>query len=110
MALSHAHEQAARESRRLQNIKDEALHEAQIQAQKNADAATNARSELSRVRKQLASRPATSGDTCASSGDYAQTLALVFGECAERLTEMARDADGHANDSATYQNAWPRGK
>jgi hypothetical protein len=96
------------ESARLQKLKDEALDEANKIAQKNANSATNARAELDRVRKQLASSLTISSSTCASTRSYADTLSLVFGECATRLTEVAKDADGHAADSRTYQRAWPR--
>ena len=96
------------ESARLQKLKDEALDEANRIAQKNAVAASNARAELDRVRKQLASSVTIGSSTCASTRNYAATLSLGFGECATRLTEVAKDADGHAADSRTFQNSWPR--
>jgi hypothetical protein len=89
-------------------VKDDALEEANKLAQKNANAAASARSELSRVRKQLANSVTISSATCASTRNYADTLSVVFGECATRLTEVAKDADGHAADSRTFQRAWPR--
>ena len=106
--LSKATEAALNESLRLQKLKDEALDEANKLAQKNANAAANARAELNRVRKQLANSVTIGSATCASTRDYASTLAFVFGECASRLTEVAKDADGHAADSRTFQRAWPR--
>ena len=96
------------ESARLQKLKDEALDEANKTAQRNANAAANARSELDRVRKQLASSVTISNATCASTRDYAATLAVIFGECATRIGELAKEADGHALDSRTYQQAFPR--
>jgi hypothetical protein len=89
-------------------VKDDALEEANKTAQKNANAASSARAELGRVRKQLASSITISSATCASTRQYATTIATVFGECATRLTEVAKDADGHAADSRTFQRAWPR--
>jgi hypothetical protein len=106
--LSKATEAALAETVRLQKVKDDALEEANKLAQKNANAAASARSELSRVRKQLASSLTISSATCASTRSYADTLSVVFGECATRLTEVAKDADGHAADSRTFQRAWPR--
>lgn len=106
--LSKATEAALNETLRLQKLKDDALDEANKTAQKNANAAASARAELDRVRKQLASRAAITDATCASTRNYAATLSLVFGECASRLTEVAKDADGHAADSRTFQNSWPR--
>ena len=106
--LSRATEAAMVESTRLQRQKDEALDEANKTAQRNANAAANARSELDRVRKQLASSVTIGSATCASTRNYAETLAVIFGECSTRLFEMAKDADGHALDSRTYQQAFPR--
>jgi hypothetical protein len=106
--LSKATEAALAETVRLQKVKDDALEEANKLAQKNANAAASARSELSRVRKQLANSVTIGSSTCASTRNYADTLSTVFGECATRLTEVAKDADGHAADSRTFQRAWPR--
>jgi hypothetical protein len=107
-ALAEAGKNAMLESARLQKLKDEALDEANKTAQRNANAANSARSELDRVRKQLASSVTIGSATCASTRNYAETLAVIFGECATRLFEMAKDADGHALDSRTYQQAFPR--
>jgi hypothetical protein len=107
-ALAEAGKNAMMESARLQKLKDEALDEANRIAQKNATSAANARAELDRVRKQLASSVTIGSSTCASTRDYASTLSVVFGECSTRLVEMAKDADGHAADSRTFQRAWPR--
>jgi chromosome condensin MukBEF ATPase and DNA-binding subunit MukB len=96
------------EAARLQKQKDEAVNEANRIAQANAKAATAARAELDRLRRQLASAPDLSTATCTSARNYATTLSLVFGECATRLGEMAEDADGHAADSRTLEGAWPR--
>jgi len=90
--LSKATEAALTETVRLQKVKDDALEEANKLAQKNANAAANARAELDRVRKQLASSVTIGSSTCASTRNYASTLSTVFGECAARLTEVAKDA------------------
>lgn len=107
-ALAEAGKNAMMESARLQKLKDDALNEANKTAQKNANAAASARSELSRLRSELASRSSLSNATCASARDYAATLATIFGECATRIGEMAIDADGHAADSRTYQQSFPK--
>jgi len=106
--LSKATEAALAETVRLQRLKDDALEEANKLAQKNANSAANARAELDRVRKQLASSVTIGSSTCASTRDYASTLSVIFGECSTRLVEMAKDADGHAADSRTFQRAWPK--
>jgi hypothetical protein len=108
MAIAEAGRNAMLESARLQKVKDDALNEANRTAQKNALAASAARSELDRLRRQIASQPSLSGATCASTRDYAATLATVFGECATRISEMAKDADGHSADSRTLQQSWPK--
>jgi hypothetical protein len=108
LALAEAGRNAMIESARLQKQKDEALDEANKLAQKNAQAAATARSELDRVRRQLANSATISSSTCTSTRDYASTLSTIFGECAARLTEVAKDADGHAADSRTFQNSWPK--
>lgn len=107
-ALATAGQNAMNETVRLQKLKDNALDEANKIAQKNAQAAASARTELDRVRRQLASSLTINSSTCASTRAYAGTLADVFGECAARLTEVAKDADGHAADSRTLEKAWPK--
>jgi hypothetical protein len=107
-ALVEAGKNAMLESARLQKLKDEALDEANKIAQKNAADATRARTELERVRRELANRATIGNASCASTRDYAATLAVIFGECATRIGEMAEAADGHALDSRTLQQSWPR--
>jgi cell division protein FtsB len=107
-AMAVAGQNAMMESARLQKLKDEALNEANRIAQANAKAAADARSQLDRLRRQLANATDLSTATCPSTRDYAATLATVFGECATRIGELAEKADGHAADSATLNGAWPR--
>jgi len=96
------------ESARLQKLKDEALNEANRISQDNAKAATAARGELDRLRRQLASSNDLSTATCPSARNYAATLATVFGECSTRIIELAEKADGHALDSRTLNGAFPK--
>ena len=107
-ALATAGQNAMLEAARLQKQKDEALDEANKIAQRNAQAAADARTQLDRLRRQLANAPSLSSATCASTRDYAATLATVFGECATRIGELAEKADGHAIDSRTLEKAWPK--
>jgi hypothetical protein len=107
-ALAQAGQNAMLESARLQKQKDEALHEANKIAQANARSAASARAELDRLRRQLASSNDLSSATCSSTRNYAETLSLVFGECATRLGELAEKADGHSADSTTLEKAWPK--
>jgi hypothetical protein len=107
-AMAQAGQNAMLESARLQKLKDEALNEANKIAQANAKSAASARAELDRLRRQIASSNDLSAATCPSTRQYATTLATVFGECSTRLTEVAKDADGHAVDSRTLEKAWPK--
>ena len=91
----------------MERKKQEALNEANKQAQRNARAADAARTELERLRQQIASGSVSTA-TCGSVRNYATTLQAVFGECAARLEWMAKEADGHALDSRTLNGAWPK--
>ena len=73
----------------MERKKQEALNEANKQAQRNALAADAARTELERLRQQIASGSVSTA-TCGSVRNYATTLQAVFGECAARLEWLAR--------------------
>ena len=91
----------------MERKKQEALNEANKQAQRNARAADAARTELERLRQQIASGSVSTA-TCGSVRNYATTLQAVFGECAARLEWLAKEADGHALDSRTINGSWPK--
>lgn len=66
------------------------------------------RTELDRVRiaSETAMRSAASGlDACIGA---THAYHLVSTQCTERLVEMGRNADGHASDTKTLMDAWPR--
>ena len=90
----------------MERKKQEALNEANKQAQRNARAADAARTELERLRQQIASGSVSTA-TCGSVRNYATTLQAVFGECAARLEWLAKEADGHALDARACRAAWP---
>lgn len=106
-ALAKANADALAKYADMEKKKQEALNEANKQAQRNARAASDARAELDRLRSQLASGSVSTA-TCGSVRNYATTLQAVFGECAARLEWMAKEADGHALDSRTLNGAWPK--
>ena len=91
----------------MERKKQEVLNESNKHAQRNARAADAARTELERLRQQIASGSVSTA-TCGSVRNYATTLQAVFGECAARLEWMAKEADGHALDSRTLNGAWPK--
>lgn len=105
--LTKANADALAKYNDMERKKQEALNEANKQAQRNALAADAARTELERLRQQIASGSVSTA-TCGSVRNYATTLQAVFGECAARLEWLAKEADGHALDSRTLNGAWPK--
>lgn len=92
-----------------QQRKDDALREANLRSQKNAIAAAAANRTASSLRDQLATaRAGLPQATCEAARNYAATLSDVFGQCTERLTELAAKADGHASDAKTLAESWPQ--
>ena len=100
-------ELARAQTANMQEVKDEAIEQATKRAQANARAAAGARSELGKLRDELARNPSVSGDSCAAAVDRAASLGAVFAECAGELETLAGKADAHANDAATVYAAWP---
>ena len=98
---------AADESLRLQKVKDEALSNAQILANKNRTAALGAQSELARLRDQIAHGRGEAVNSCTSTA-YVETLSGVFAECSTELVEMARTADDLSANAQLIFEAWPK--
>lgn len=91
-----------------QKRKDDALIEANKRAQYNAVAADSARRAAVSLRDQLAAaRASLPTISCEASREYASRLSEVFGQCTERLTEVARQADDATNAAMTLDHAWP---
>lgn len=107
LAVQAATERAMAETTRLQKEKDDAIAKAQIQVQANAAAAAAARRERDGLRDDLiASRTAFASSTHASLAAHAQTLSVVFEQCAREYSEVAAKADAHALDAELLFNAW----
>lgn len=106
-ALVVAQEQAAEQTKSLQEQKDAAIAQAQTRAKENAAAAGRARSELDRLRKQSAGGVGQAGASHAACVEYAAAANDVLGECAGALAFLAEKADGHVNDIRTLTGAWP---
>jgi hypothetical protein len=73
--------------------------------------ADGARTELDRLRHALrvaTRRDPVSGTTAPAADQPAATKTVVFLDCAAALTDMARAADGHASDTKTLIDSWPR--
>lgn len=106
-AVNIAQQQAADQTKSLQEQKDAAIQEAQTRAAENAAAAGRARSELDRLRKQSAGGVGQAGASHAACVEYAAAANDVLGECAGALAFLAEKADGHVNDIRTLTGAWP---
>ena len=107
-ALAKANADALAKYTAMERKKQEALNEANKIAQRNADAAFNARVDAGRLRDQLATSGSVSTATIASLRDYTTTLNVVFSECVGEIERLAEKADGHALDSRTLIGAWPK--
>ena len=71
-------------------------------------AADRARRERDSLRKQLSDADQRIADApVAAVREYAATANKLLGQCSERYTALAIQADGHAADAATCRAAWP---
>lgn len=75
---------------------------AQVAAAAATDAAGRLRDDLADLQRRL---PGASLDACRRD---AAALGAVFAACTAELGALARDAQGHADDTLTLQQAWPK--
>jgi hypothetical protein len=102
------HENRKIESRRAQNVRD-ALQASAVRAKTLQSDAGAVRDELERLRNDTATaRLQLPGSTSAACVAAADTTSQLLNYCAAALADVAAKADGHANDSLTMQQAWPR--
>lgn len=89
--------------------KDKAINDATLRAQKNATRSRALDSDVGRLRDELtATRASMSTASCEAVRKHADTIAAVFGSCAERYSDMARAAQGHQSDVTLLEEAWPK--
>ena len=86
--------------------------DAEVQAAKNiqvANVAAAAANQSSRVLDATvkAVLSASANGTVEANRRYASALAEVFGDCKDKYRQLGREAQGHADDSLKFQNAWP---
>ena len=83
-----------------------AARKREILARAAADAAAGAagrlRDDLADLQRRL---PSASLDACR---EHAATIGAVFNACVAEYGSVARDADAHASDAMTLEQAWPR--
>jgi uncharacterized protein YdbL (DUF1318 family) len=108
-AIAQANKDALTKYQQMEKQKQEAINEANRLARRNADAARAAGLERDRLREQIsASTYGLSTATLPSIRLYSTTLNTVFGECVAEVERLAQAADGHALDTRTLIQAWPR--
>lgn len=91
-----------------QKRKDDALIESNKRAQKNAVAAANANTAVNGLRDELATaRADLSKATIYAAREYGKAATDVIGECANSLTEMARENDTIYSEKWLLIDAWP---
>ena len=107
--LAQAQETALAEYARLEKVKDDAIRQAEIEAEKNAAAAATAaraadrlRGDLAHVRASIAAAPRPAVD------QYAATAGELLGACAAEYQWMAEQADQHLVNERLLIGAWPR--
>jgi chromosome segregation ATPase len=105
-----AAEQAARSkelewSTQLQKARDDA----NSRNQKINELSRNLDSATSRLRDTIAAlRDKLATDSEATLRDRADVALRVFGECTERYTAVARDAEQHSSGKQEIKDAWPK--
>lgn len=106
--LEALHAQALADYLQMEDEKNVAIREAQLRAEEIEAAATAARADAERLRRDLARVPTRiSTATRTAVDEYAATATAVFSDCTAQVTELARAADGHANDARLMLRAWP---
>ena len=71
-------------------------------------AATRAGRERDSLREQLSdAKQRIASASAAAVAEYASTAGELLADCGAEIAELAAKADGHANDAATCQAAWP---
>lgn len=68
----------------------------------------SSRTELDRLRAQLAQPVPGAGDTTTACADRTDPARELFADCAAQLTDMAGKADRINSDRQTLIDAWPR--
>ena len=103
--LAQAQENALKEYARLEKVKDDAIREAEIEAEKNAASAAAATRAADRLRGDVASlRASIAAAPRATVDQYAAIAGELLGACAAEYQRLAADAD--ADRSAGIECEW----
>ena len=102
-------EQSIQETARMLKGKEDAVNERIASEKKAKILVASAHAESNGLRDTITDlRSKLSSATVEACRATADALADVFGQCADRLVDVATKADGHAADSLMYQQAWPK--
>lgn len=102
----HAH--ALADYKHMEETKNAAIQEAQSREEQNRADAAAARAVADGLQRDLAGVPARiSTASRAAVDEYAAAATVVFEQCSAEVAELARVADGHANDARLMLEAWP---
>ena len=104
---------ATREARATESRRYQEVHDAQANATKRAQVARSdadhARTELDRLRDDIAARPVcVPGDTAGSGPERTDTAGDLLMECGAAFTELAGKADRLNADRLMLLESWPR--
>lgn len=107
-AQHKAVEYAHAETIRLQERKDKAEVQAARRVRAAAADAVVLRDSLDRLSDAADTALRESSDSIAACTDHGATITELFGQCASRYGEVAKEADGWVNESLTLREAWPK--
>jgi hypothetical protein len=104
----------AKDAQRLREIqfqkeKDDAIAQAAKSAQVSAAAAATAAASGRVLQSTIETLVSVSGSANVEANrKYTAALAAVFQSCSDEYRKLGREAQGHADDSLMFQNAWPK--
>ena len=110
-ALLQAAESYQAEAARLQEIKDNAIEEAKQREQQLLSRIASTKRNADSLQQQLTeSTAAVANLSQGSCVIYADTVRELFGQCIQRYTDLAGQADKHVNDIRLMTESWPTNK
>ncbi len=96
------------ETLRYQQQADTAAKNAAKRVRAAAADAAVLRDSLDRLSDAADTALRESSDSIAACTAHGATLTELFGQCASRYGDVAKEADGWVNESLTLREAWPR--
>ncbi len=107
-AQHKAVEYAHAETIRLQAQADRAQANSAVRVRAAAADAAVLRDSLDRLRDAADTALRESSDSIAACTAHGATVTELFGQCASRYGDVAKEADKCVNESLTLREAWPR--